>query len=103
MIQPETPASTSKSRGITLQKIVQYCTYYRRDYHIEDKCHNKYPHLKKTKLATAKPDTKRRRIGKPVKNEQADNNLDKDFYLLKSELESFMTISANLFFSKLLI
>lgn len=32
-----------------------YCTYYRKNDHIKNKCYNKYSHLKKAKQATAKP------------------------------------------------
>ena len=69
MVQPGAQAGTSKARVITLQEIVKYCTYCKRDYHIEDECHNKYPYLKKAKIAAAKPGTKQWRNGKPIKDE----------------------------------
>ena len=103
MVQPGAQAGTSKARVITLQKTVKYCTYCKRDYHTEDECHDKYPHLKEAKIAAAKPGTKRRRNGKPVKDEQADNNPGEGSYFIQPELGSFMAIPANPLLSKLWI
>ena len=58
MVQPGAQAKTSKSRIITLQKTVKYYIYCKRDYHIEEKCYNKYFYLKEAKLAATKPGIK---------------------------------------------
>lgn len=63
--------------------MVKYYTYYRRNYHTEDECHDKYSHLKEAKLAAAKPGTKQCKNIKPVKDEQVDNNPSESFYFIK--------------------
>ena len=101
MFQFGAQAKISKSWVIILQKTVKYYTYCKNDYHTKNKCLDKYPYLKKVKLASAKSGTKERRNRKPVKDKQGDNNLEKGFYFIQPKLESFMAISANPFLSKL--
>lgn len=103
MVQLRTKAGICKARVITVQKIVKYCTYYKWDYHIEDKYYNKYIHLKKAKKTIVKPDTKQRKNRRSVKDEQMNNNLDKSSYLIQSKLRSFITILASSFLYKLWI
>lgn len=50
MVQPGAQARTRKAWFITVQKTVKYCTYYERDCHTEDECHDKHPHLNKLSL-----------------------------------------------------
>lgn len=83
IVQPRAQAETSKAWVITLQKTVKYCRYCRKDYHTEDECYDKYPHLKEAKIAAAKSDTKQRRNKKPVKDDQADNNPDEGSYFIQ--------------------
>ena len=95
MVQPGGQAGTSKSRVITLQKTVKYCTYCRRDYYTEDKCYDKYPYLKETKLAAVKLGTKQHKNGKLVKDKEANNNPGEGSYFIPPKLGLFMAISAN--------
>lgn len=55
MVQLRAHVGTNKVWIITLQKTVKYYIYCKRDYHTEDKCYDKYLHLKEAIIATAKP------------------------------------------------
>ena len=94
-IQLRAKPGTIQARVITLQKTVKYCTYCKQDYYTENECHDKYPHLKEVQPSSNKLVSKRRRNGKPVKDNSASPNSSEGSYFIQTELGSFMAISAN--------
>ena len=102
IVQIGAQVGTNKAQFITLHKIVKYYIYCKRDYYTENECHDKYPHFKEAKIATRKPDIKRRQNRKPIKNEPISNS-GKGFYFIQPEQGLFMAIQANPLLSKLWI
>lgn len=94
-IQPGAKPGTIQARVITLRKTVKSCTHCKRDYHTEDECHDKYPHLKEVQPSPNKPASKRRRNGKPIKDNSANPDSSEGSYFIQPELGSFMAISVS--------
>lgn len=65
--------------------LVKYYTYYRRDYHIEDKYYDKYFYLKEAKLFATKSGIRWCKNGRLVKDKQGNINSGKGSYFIKSK------------------
>ena len=59
-VQTGAQLGTNNCRVVTLQKTVKYCTFCKRDYHTEDECRIKHPHLA-PKATDKKPGNGKRR------------------------------------------
>lgn len=91
-VQDGAQIGTSDSRVITLQKIVKYCTFCRRDYHTENECRLKYPNLA-PKPSSNQPGQKRRRGASDGNNSQGTTTESEDnsssSYFAEGQLVTF--------------